>query len=624
MTSKRNKCETCGINANFNIKGILWGRFCSKHKQINMINVKNKLCEHVGCTKSASFNYNGEKIRRFCNIHKLIGMINVKDKKCEYKGCDKIPVFNVKGEKKRRFCSIHKLIGMVDVYNKLCEYNGCNKSASFSYKGETKRRFCVYHKNINMSNNRNNKCQHTGCKKTAHFNYKGEKHACLCGKHKNIGMINVKSKTCKYQGCKKQPSFNFKGGLTSLFCKEHKEKEMIDVKSKQCNYLGCTKQPSFNFYGKTDGLFCKEHKEKDMVNIKSRRCNYIGCIKRPIYNYSTEIIALFCNKHKSEGMVNIKDIKCSHTGCTKIAHFNDKHNKTPKFCGEHKENDMINVKSKLCNHPDCNVITKYGYCNQYASKCYKHKLEYMIRKPNTRKCIGDDTEECKDSAMYGNKEPIHCEKHSQKEEFCWLVRPCTSCGRENEILNKEGLCYFVCSSEKLYVSKKTQQKIKEMNMVRYLKQNLILPKHVIELPCDKIVNVACNLYRPDLPYDCGSHIVVIECDEEQHKSYNWESCLSNRNLRHAEEKRMYEIMIAYEGKPVIFLRWNPDSFTINKLLCKKYTQDKRLIILNKWVNHCINLDISDIKSLCQYKQLFYDEFDESDVSFISIDEKNLL
>jgi hypothetical protein len=51
--NKKNKCETCGINAKFNISDFTWGRFCSKHRIEGMIDVKHKKCIESGCTKSA-------------------------------------------------------------------------------------------------------------------------------------------------------------------------------------------------------------------------------------------------------------------------------------------------------------------------------------------------------------------------------------------------------------------------------------------------------------------------------------------------------------------------------------------------------------------------------------------
>jgi len=124
-------------------------------------------------------------------------------------------------------------------------------------------------------------------------------------------------------------------------------------------------------------------------------------------------------------------------------------------------------------------------------------------------------------------------------------------------------------------------------------------------------------------YDCGTHIVVIECDENQHKNYNWQSCTNNKSLDHMEEKRMYEIMVAY-GLPTTFIRYNPDTFKLNGIENRKYNISKRLELLKKWVEYCFNLKPETINDNLKYKKLFYDEYKETDMNFNFIYEKNIL
>ena len=83
-------------------------------------------------------------------------------------------------------------------------------------------------------------------------------------------------------------------------------------------------------------------------------------------------------------------------------------------------------------------------------------------------------------------------------------------------------------------------------------------------------------------------------------------------------------MLAYEGLPCIFLRWNPDNFKVNGIINKKHNMNKRLEILKKWVEYCIKLDISKIDCLVQYKKLFYDDYNEADISFTKVKEDELV
>jgi hypothetical protein len=542
--------------------------------------LKRKCCEHNSCSKLPSFKFKDESHARFCFTHKLLGMISTRSWVCQFQDCNISPIFNVEGEIKAKFCLQHKLPNMIDVTKKTCQYEGCKTIPSYANVGDINAKFCVTHKLYNMVNIRAKFCAHENCSVIGNFCFEDEKTKKYCATHKLPNMVSS-GQQCKYNGCKKKPSFNFEGKHPAIMCFEHKENGMINVYSKLCEHPDCKKIPCFNNEGESKAIFCGEHKEQNMVNVVDKRCEHGKCKKRPQFNVE---------------------------GQTK-----------GRFCLEHKTTDMIDVGHKFCNFSNCKTRVYYGYCGSYPTHCAQHKLDYMITKPK-RTCIGNDEEECKEMASYGKSEPLHCEEHSLKDEFCWLIKACKQCCRTDQVLDKEGLCYFICSHEKLHEIHKKQQKIKEMSMIRYLKENLKLPNFVEELPCDKKVEKQdCNAYRPDMPFDCGTHILIIECDEDQHKAYNWEGCASNKSLEHAEEKRMYELMIAYEGKPCIFLRWNPDNFSVKGNACKKFRTEQRLETLKKWVEYCF--DVNNFKwddNLVLYKKLFYDEYSETDLSFQSL------
>ena len=425
--------------------------------------------------------------------------------------------------------------------------------------------------------------------------------------------------------CGKHANFNISMINWGRFCSKHKLNNMIDIRHKRCIEPNCLIQPVFNVITESEGIYCKEHAKLGMIDVKSKRCLEKNCTTRPCFNNINETIGIYCKDHAKPGMINVTANKCIEKDCDIQCNFNYPNEKTGLYCKTHAKPGMCDVKHEFCLVDNCPSRVNYGYCNQSATHCASHKLPFMITKPK-RTCIGNEQEKCKDVAIYGTKHPLHCGDHKTESEICWLVKPCTKCGRTNELLDKDGLCFFICSLEKLDLARKNHEKVKESTMILYLRNNIKLDNNIIELSCDKIINKKCNLYRPDLPYDCGSHILVIECDENQHKNYNWESCTNNKSLEHAEEKRMYEIMIAFEGKPVIFLRYNPDSFSVKGVTNKKYTVNKRLEILKKWVEYCMKMDISEIKGLVQYKKLFYDEYEyeEKDITFKVINEKSLI
>jgi hypothetical protein len=68
---------------------------------------------------------------------------------------------------------------------------------------------------------------------------------------------------------------------------------------------------------------------------------------------------------------------------------------------------------------------------------------------------------------------------------------------------------------------------------------------------DKIIDGGiCGLERPDRVYDFGDKIIILECDEEQHR---------NRNCT-CEQTRMVNIGQSFGGVPVYFIRFNPDDY----------------------------------------------------------------
>lgn len=68
--------------------------------------------------------------------------------------------------------------------------------------------------------------------------------------------------------------------------------------------------------------------------------------------------------------------------------------------------------------------------------------------------------------------------------------------------------------------------------------------------CDKRVVDGCSNRRPDLLLDMGTHIIIIEVDENKHDTYDC-SC---------ENKRLMEISQDVGHRPIVFIRFNPDNY----------------------------------------------------------------
>jgi hypothetical protein len=67
---------------------------------------------------------------------------------------------------------------------------------------------------------------------------------------------------------------------------------------------------------------------------------------------------------------------------------------------------------------------------------------------------------------------------------------------------------------------------------------------------DKKIQDGCSKRRPDLLLDLGSHVIIVEVDENKHTDYDC-SC---------ENKRLMEISQDLGHRSIIFIRFNPDDY----------------------------------------------------------------
>lgn len=81
-------------------------------------------------------------------------------------------------------------------------------------------------------------------------------------------------------------------------------------------------------------------------------------------------------------------------------------------------------------------------------------------------------------------------------------------------------------------------------MVRHIRRCVRAP---FEHDSSKMLQ-GCSRRRPDVFFDRPGHCVIVEIDEHQHRGYE-DSC---------ECARVNEIVSGIGGRPVVFIRFNPD------------------------------------------------------------------
>lgn len=410
-------------------------------------------------------------------------------------------------------------------------------------------------------------------------------------------MINVIAKRCEL--CNKIPSFGFPGDPRPRFCSDHAEEGMVNLVKAKCEFPGCMKSPSFNFPGEVKGRYCKQHAEDNMINIKSKKCEVDGCMRQASFNFEGSPGSRFCADHRETGMVNIsaKTRLCQHEGCTVQANFNLPGQKPGRFCHTHALNGMVNVTTDTCSHSGCPKQARYGKLFSPKKHCGSHKEPNEYAK-NNPKC---EHQGCPNRPMFTdttNNYPERCEDHKKTNDKNVIERPCKSCGLPNFINEEVQLCND-CND---FINKRVH-KVKETEI------GLALGAHNIPYdPPDKRVPQGCTLYRPDFPL--ATHQLfkpIVEVDEDQHKSHS----------RECELARMFMLYQDYGGLPVLFIRYNPDSYKFdNKTIRASKSREKVLI------DFIFSLrNVNTIKHPIVVCYLFYDGFDGT-IKFHALDYSN--
>lgn len=519
---------------------------------------------------------------------------------CNFEGgCDVYASFGYPTTRKRERCATHKTPDMVNVVSKFCEHPGCTVHPVYNFPGATKVKYCVTHKEQGMIDIKTPKCKFPGCTVTSSFNVPGETMRIYCATHRELDMINVRSKKCAEPGCLITPFFNFPGEPKGLYCATHRKKEMVNVINEKCAEPGCTTLPSFNLPGTTSGLYCAQHKKPDMISVGHKTCSEPGCRTQPNFNVNGETKPLYCTIHKKPGMVNVMSNRCQEPDCLTHPVFNLPGETSGVFCSIHKKPNMVDVVSKRCQGPDCLIIAGYGKLFGPKIHCATHKSQHEY-KDNNPKCSASG---CTERPLYtdkGNNYPLRCEAHHLPQDKNVIERPCISCNLPNFINEATMMCN---DCTEFFVGKNNRGE-KERRVREVIEAQVHKPLGLKWLVVDRPIPDGCSKRRPDTATDYSHSIEIVETDENQHRIYSHD----------CEIARMATIHQDLGGIPVIFIRYNPDSYKVNGSIVRK--KQNREQVLVRLMHDLKNVKAVKYALLVCY--LFYDNFDGT-IRFSSID-----
>lgn len=255
--------------------------------------------------------------------------------------------------------------------------------------------------------------------------------------------------------------------------------------------------------------------KKCIHEIRKDRCKECGGSSICIHN----LIKYVCKECKGSSFCQHSKHKSRCRECNGSSFC--EHDKRKERCKECKGSD-------LCIHSRRKEICKEcigsSFCEHLKIKrrCFQCKgndiCQHFKRKERCKECNGSEL--CKTP---------YCEtrKNNNYEGFC--------------------LACFINNPENQDKPNIRNYKTKEKDIVNHILLNF--PNHTWVL--DKKVLYGCSRRRPDLLLDLGSHIIIVEVDENKHAFYDC-TC---------ENKRLMELSQDLQYRPLIFIRFNPDDYT---------------------------------------------------------------
>jgi hypothetical protein len=275
---------------------------------------------------------------------------------------------------------------------------------------------------------------------------------------------------------------------------------------------------------------------------------------------------LVCEHEKARASCGIckPNLLCIHGkyrfGCAKCKLSYCEHEKFKSNCVVCRPN-LICIHDKYrngCSTCFPNLLCDHGSFKRHCSVCTIGVLcEHNIRKDCCRICTpsiicehGINKRSCKVcSANF-----LIC-KHNRIKRICSLCEGKELC--ENCKFTRKSAKYKTYCSDCFYdlnpLAERKNNKVKTKEycfreaLIEYIDED-------IDLIFDKKINNGCSLKRPDIRIERFSHTIILECDEEQHRSYE----------KICENKRIMELYQDLGNRPIVFLRFNPDTYVDEK------------------------------------------------------------
>ena len=223
-------------------------------------------------------------------------------------------------------------------------------------------------------------------------------------------------------------------------------------------------------------------------------------------------------------------------------------------------------KHRLCVEPGCNTKPRGAYtkCPEHRSvkKCPHQRItknRCIQCHPNLACEHGKFHRSCKECNKCPHGKIRRYCKVCDGSAYCPHEKPtayCKTCGGSalcrtkgcDTVKNKkyQGYCLICCIYYHPDIPVVRNYKTKERHVVDRVKERF--PN--LNWLADKRIPDGCSARRADIQLDMGSHLQILEIDEDRHSAY---TCV-------CENKRLMQLSQDVGHRPIVMLRFNPDSY----------------------------------------------------------------
>lgn len=217
----------------------------------------------------------------------------------------------------------------------------------------------------------------------------------------------------------------------------------------------------------------------------------------------------------------------------------EKNRKKCKYCRV-KDKKCIHKKFKfICRECDGIALCKHNKRKQFCNYCKGISLcEHNKRKQYCKECKGGSL----------------CH-HNKRKEICIICNvncACIFC--KSKYVSKRTKFYPYCEEcfSNIYPNNPV---VRHFKRKEYYFQDEIQKRLYFEdvkIIFNKSINDGCSNKRPDILIDLFLFVLIVECDENQHKNKSY--------TPECENKRMMSLFQDLGYRPIVFIRFNPDSY----------------------------------------------------------------